>query len=59
MKFKYRIVWINTQKNKQEFADVNSQDIAVFIAKEKVYEGINIKNNLPKANKTQEVRRIG
>jgi hypothetical protein len=28
-------------------------------SKEKVYEGINIKNNLPKANKTQEVRKIG
>lgn len=40
MKFKYRIAWINAQKNRQELVEVNSQDIAIFIAKKKVYEGM-------------------
>ena len=40
MKFKYRIIWTNTAKNKQEWCDMSEQNIAIFIAKQKVRVGM-------------------
>ena len=40
MRFKYRIIWINTGKNRQEKCDVNDQNIALFVAKQKVSLGM-------------------
>ena len=40
MRFKYRIIWVNTAKNRQERCDVNDQHIALFVAKQKVSSGM-------------------
>ena len=40
MRFKYRIIWVNTAKNRQERCDVNDQNIALFVAKQKVSLGM-------------------
>lgn len=40
MRFKYRIIWVNTWKNKQERCDVDDQSIALFVAKQKVSSGM-------------------
>lgn len=40
MRFKYRIIWVNTWKNKQERCDVDDQNIALFVAKQKVSSGM-------------------
>jgi len=40
MKFKYRVIWTNMSKNRQEWRDVDDQSIAVFIAKKKVNDGM-------------------
>ena len=40
MKFNYRIIWVNTVKNRQEWCDVDNQGIALFIAKKKVSDGM-------------------
>jgi len=40
MRFKYKVIWINPAKNKREFVDVKEQNIAIFIAKKKVNDGM-------------------
>jgi hypothetical protein len=40
MKFKYRIIWTNVEKNRQEWVDMPDQNIAIFVAKKKVSEGM-------------------
>ena len=40
MRFKYRVIWINTGKNRQEKCDVDDQNIALFVAKQKVSLGM-------------------
>ena len=40
MRFKYRVIWINTWKNKQERCDVDDQHVALFVAKQKVSSGM-------------------
>ena len=40
MRFKYRIIWVNTWKNRQERCDVNDQHVALFVAKQKVSSGM-------------------
>lgn len=40
MKFKYRIIWTNTEKNRQEWCDISDQHIVLFIAKQKVSLGM-------------------
>lgn len=40
MKFKYRVVWVNINKNRQEWVDINNQHIALFVAKQKISEGM-------------------
>ena len=40
MKFSYRVIWVDTVKNRQRFVDIDDQDIAVFIAKKKVNDGM-------------------
>ena len=40
MSFKYRIIWVNINKGKQEWCDVDNQHIAVFIAKKKLSDGM-------------------
>ena len=40
MRFKYRIIWVNTWKNKQERCDVDDQNTALFVAKQKVSSGM-------------------
>ena len=40
MKFKYRVIWTNISKNRQEWCDIDSQGIALFIAKKKVSDGM-------------------
>lgn len=40
MKFKYRIIWTNINKNRQEWVDIDSQHIALFVAKKKVADGM-------------------
>ena len=40
MRFKYKIIWINTAKNRQERCDVADQNIALFVAKQKVSSGM-------------------
>ena len=40
MKFSYRVIWVDTVKNKQRFVDIDDQHIAVFIAKKKVSDGM-------------------
>ena len=40
MRFKYRIIWINTAKNRQERCDADDQNIALFVAKQKVSSGM-------------------
>ena len=40
MRFKYRIIWINTGKNRQEKCDADDQNIALFVAKQKVSLGM-------------------
>ena len=36
---KYRIIWVNTAKNRQERCDVNDQNIALVVAKQNVSLG--------------------
>lgn len=40
MRFKYRIIWLNTIKNRQERCDVDDQRVALFVAKQKVSSGM-------------------
>ena len=40
MKFKYRIIWTNIEKNRQEWVDIDNQHIALFVAKKKVADGM-------------------
>lgn len=40
MRFKYRIIWINVAKNRQERCDADDQNIALFVAKQKVSLGM-------------------
>lgn len=40
MKFKYRIIWTNINKNRQEWVDIDAQYIALFVAKKKVANGM-------------------
>ena len=40
MRFKYRIIWTNVEKNRQEWVDIPDQHIALFIAKKKVSDGM-------------------
>lgn len=40
MKFKYRVIWTNINKNRQEWVDIDSQHIALFVAKKKVADGM-------------------
>ena len=40
MKFKYRIIWTDTSKNRQEWCDMSDQNIAIFVAKKKVNDGM-------------------
>jgi len=40
MKFKYRIIWVNTVKGKQEYVDIDDQHIVLFVAKKKVSDGM-------------------
>ena len=40
MKFKYRVIWTNMSKNRQEWCDIDEQHIALFVAKKKVNDGM-------------------
>lgn len=40
MLFNYRVVWIDVTKNRQRFEDFTDQQIALFVAKKKVSEGM-------------------
>ena len=40
MKFKYRVIWTNMAKNRQEWCDIDEQHIALFVAKKKASEGM-------------------
>jgi len=40
MKFTYKIFWVNTTKNRRETCEVHEQNIAIFIAKKKVNDGM-------------------
>jgi hypothetical protein len=40
MKFKYRVIWTNIGKNRQEWCDINDQHIALFVAKKKCSDGM-------------------
>lgn len=38
--FNYRIIYFDPNKNKQEYVDMDNQNIAIFIAKKKVRDGM-------------------
>ena len=40
MIFKYKVIWFNNVKNRQEAADVDDQYVALFIAKKKLADGM-------------------
>lgn len=40
MKFNYRIIYFDPTKNRQEYVDMDNQNIAIFIAKKKVRDGM-------------------
>ena len=38
--FNYRIIYFDPVKNRQEYVDMDNQNIAIFIAKKKVRDGM-------------------
>ena len=38
--FNYRIIYFDPTKNRQEYVDMDNQNIAIFIAKKKVRDGM-------------------
>lgn len=38
--FNYRIIYFDPTKNREEYVDMDNQNIAIFIAKKKVRDGM-------------------
>ena len=49
--FTYRVIWGNPVKNRQEFADFREANIALFVAREKVVNGmVNVEIRVERAD---------